>query len=276
MITSNKYPGLEVAVHVNDRPIQEYDDDDDENPPSNTVTKYIEAKSGAGFAVITTFKPPFSPPHGVMISLIVDGSPVTSRCCRQDELFGRVFNMHAVHRKIDGEWVMQKLHFSEIDIVKEAHAVAPNSTDVKHALISKGQITLLLHFVKDIKEIGSDEYWERNVELTPLDEIPEKALKGNALSHQAALAEKEPFAIFHFKYRSLASLKALGIVPRDEAMTVPLEDRPEEELTPDELRELVRRMRQREMQSNLIKKETTNRGSIEHEQITDDDEASAA
>lgn len=76
-----------------------------------------------------------------------------------------------------------------------------------------------------------------------------------------SLAEKEPFAIFHFKYRSLgqyrpfqythvltytpqASLKALGIVPRDEAMTVPLEDRPEEELTPDELRELVRRMRQ--------------------------------
>lgn len=44
----------------------------------------------------------------------------------------------------------------------------------------------MLHFVKDIKEIGSDEYWERNVELTPLDEIPEKALKGNALSHQAA------------------------------------------------------------------------------------------
>lgn len=70
--------------------------------------------------------------------------------------------------------------------MKEAHAVAPNSTDVKHALSSKGQITLLLHFVKDIKEIGSDEYWERNVELTPLDEIPEKALKGNALSHQAA------------------------------------------------------------------------------------------
>lgn len=33
-------------------------------------------------------------------------------------------------------------------------------------------------------------------------------------------------------------------MPRDEPITVPLEDRPEEELTPDELRELVRRMRQ--------------------------------
>lgn len=58
----------------------------------------------------TTFKPPFYPPHGVMISLIIDGSPVTSRCCRQDELFGRVFKMHALHQKIHGDWVTQKLH----------------------------------------------------------------------------------------------------------------------------------------------------------------------
>ena len=58
----------------------------------------------------TTFKPPFYPPHGVMISLSIDGSPVTSRCCRQDELFGRVFKMHALHQKIHGDWVTQKLH----------------------------------------------------------------------------------------------------------------------------------------------------------------------
>ncbi|KAJ5031808.1 hypothetical protein J3E74DRAFT_406510 [Bipolaris maydis] len=90
MVTSTKRPGLEVAIHVESRPLQEYDDGD-ENIPPNTVTKYIKAKSGAEFA---------------------------------------------------------------------------------------------------------------------------------------------------------ASLEALGIVPRDEPMTVPLEDRPEEELTPDELRELVRRMRQ--------------------------------
>ncbi|KAF5845681.1 hypothetical protein GGP41_009473 [Bipolaris sorokiniana] len=87
MVTSTKYPGLEVAVHVDDRPLQE-----------------------AEFAVTTTFKPPFYPPHGVMISLIIDGSPVTSRCCRQDELFGRVFKMHALHQKIHGDWVTQKLH----------------------------------------------------------------------------------------------------------------------------------------------------------------------
>ncbi|EUC46850.1 hypothetical protein COCMIDRAFT_4134 [Bipolaris oryzae ATCC 44560] len=294
MVTSTKYPGLEVAVHVDDEPLREYDDGD-EDPPLNTVTRYVEAKSGAEFAVITIFKPPFSPPHGVMISLIVDGSPVTSRCCRQDELFDRVFKMHAVHRKIHGEWVMQKLRFSELDIVEEAPGLAANVTDVRNALSSKGKITLLLHFVKNIREIGSDVYWERNVELTPLDEIPGEALKENALSHQAALtapersqsrsgqklrvyslAEKEPFATFHFKYRSLASLEALGVVPRDDSMTVALEERPEEDLTPDELRELVRRMRQREAQSNLIKRETADKGPIKHEEIADDEEATAA
>lgn len=41
-----------------------------------------------------------------------------------------------------------------------------------------------------------------------------------------------------------ASLKALRIVPPDESLSVPLEERPEEELNEEELRELLRRMRQ--------------------------------
>ncbi|KAJ6273333.1 hypothetical protein PSV08DRAFT_348339 [Bipolaris maydis] len=81
MVTSTKRPGLEVAIHVESRPLQEYDDGD-ENIPPNTVTKYIKAKSGAEFAVINTFKPPFSPLHGVMINPIVNDSPATSRFCR--------------------------------------------------------------------------------------------------------------------------------------------------------------------------------------------------
>ncbi|EMD97723.1 hypothetical protein COCC4DRAFT_63230 [Bipolaris maydis ATCC 48331] len=203
MVTSTKRPGLEVAIHVESRPLQEYDDGD-ENIPPNTVTKYIKAKSGAEFAVINTFKPPFSPLHGVMINPIVND-------------------------------------------MEEVNGLGPNPTDVKHALSSKGHIILLLHFVKDIREIRSNEYWERNFKLTPLDEIPKKALKGNALSHQIAYMQglNSPERSQSRSGQKLrASLEALGIVPRDEPMTVPLEDRPEEELTPDELRELVRRMRQ--------------------------------
>ena len=39
-----------------------------------------------------------------------------------------------------------------------------------------------------------------------------------------------------------AALRALGIIPR-EPTPVPLEERPEDELTPEELRELVRRFK---------------------------------
>lgn len=56
--------------------------------------------------------------------------------------------------------------------------------------------------------------------------------------------DDKPFATFHFKYRSLSALKALRIIsdPADVDLT-PLEDRPEDTLTPDELREALRRLR---------------------------------
>jgi hypothetical protein len=41
-----------------------------------------------------------------------------------------------------------------------------------------------------------------------------------------------------------ASLKALRLITVDETAPVPLEDRPEENLSPAEMRELLRRMRQ--------------------------------
>ncbi|KAH7564572.1 hypothetical protein BM1_01619 [Bipolaris maydis] len=239
MVTSTKRPGLEVVIHVESRPLQEYDDGD-ENIPPNTVTKYIKAKSGAEFAVITTFKPPFSPLHG-------------------DELFGRVSKMNAVHRKIHGEWVVQKIHgewvvqkihFSELDIVEEVNGLGPNPTDVKHALSSKGHITLLLHF----SDLRTD---------------PDRS------SECVVSRRKSHSQYFVSNTDLLASLEALGIVPRDEPMTVPLEDRPEEELTPDELRELVRRMRQKRKVISSRERETKFKGPIKHEQTADDEQATA-
>jgi hypothetical protein len=55
--------------------------------------------------------------------------------------------------------------------------------------------------------------------------------------------DKGPFATFHFKYRSLAALKALRIITEPEEQEGPLEDRPEETLSQAELREAVRRLR---------------------------------
>lgn len=51
-----------------------------------------------------------------------------------------------------------------------------------------------------------------------------------------------PLAVFVFRYRSMSALKAACIIPRTPT-PVPLEERPIDELTEDELRVLVRRQR---------------------------------
>jgi hypothetical protein len=53
---------------------------------------------------------------------------------------------------------------------------------------------------------------------------------------------KHPIAVFNFRYRSRDDLKAERILPRSPT-PVPLEDRPVEELTLEETRELLRRER---------------------------------
>jgi hypothetical protein len=84
-----------------------------------------------------------------------------------------------------------------------------------------------------------------------------------------------------------ASLKALRLITVDEANPVPLEDRPEEELSPAEMRALLRRMRQvctnhqlvatirlicgqREAENEIVKQETEARAPVKREQTPDD------
>ncbi|KAF2480113.1 hypothetical protein BDY17DRAFT_312998 [Neohortaea acidophila] len=126
---------------------------------------------------------------------------------------------------------------------------------------------------------------------TPLlaeDEVPEKNFKGRAISHQAKLSitkatlrqsrssnsapkvqrywvrlDTNPFASFVFKYRSRQALQQLHIVPRTPT-PVPLEERPIEELTSDEMRELLKRQREtdaRKASMARIKKEKRERQS---------------
>lgn len=49
-----------------------------------------------------------------------------------------------------------------------------------------------------------------------------------------------------------ASLRALRLIADDETPPIPLEDRPEEDLSPAELRELLRRVRQVCMQCDFL------------------------
>ncbi|KAK4895147.1 hypothetical protein LTR27_006753 [Elasticomyces elasticus] len=118
--------------------------------------------------------------------------------------------------------------------------------------------------------------------LVPNGQVSEKTLRGQALTHQATwvpllapyglsltnrsfgppvmfqaagnsggqptnreVRKGEVLATYVFKYRSLAALQALHIIPRTPS-PVPLEERPVEELSIEEMRELVTRQRAKE------------------------------
>lgn len=82
-------PGVEVAVTVNGLPLKEYTDHDQEEP-TNTVTRYIEAVSGTEFAInfkaaqSTVFKG-----DCLTAKVFMDGHKVSStllkqsRCCKR-------------------------------------------------------------------------------------------------------------------------------------------------------------------------------------------------
>jgi hypothetical protein len=56
---------------------------------------------------------------------------------------------------------------------------------LKQALNAKGCITVSFEFLRDLREVNIENKPQKRKELlTALYEIPEKALKGDALSHQ--------------------------------------------------------------------------------------------
>jgi len=71
---------IEVKVLVNGSAAQEYDGDDDESNGPNTVTKYIEALSGAEFEVHYEAKPSFRfPCQHLEFNISIDGKVLDNR-----------------------------------------------------------------------------------------------------------------------------------------------------------------------------------------------------
>ncbi|KER00547.1 hypothetical protein AUEXF2481DRAFT_142753 [Aureobasidium subglaciale EXF-2481] len=78
------------------------------------------------------------------------------------------------------------------------------------------------------------------------------------------LNDCEPFATFQFRYRSRRVLQILCLIPRSPS-PVPLEDRPEESLSREELLELLRRQKARQEEQITIKRE------LKRERVDDDE-----
>ena len=119
-------PGVEVEVIVNRsrQPLHEYEDNNSNTPPPpNTITKYIEAKSGAEFAIHLLFTYGYRYPVGHIEELIkLDGEPVESYIIIPADFF------HLFKHFVDGQCaqvgdyvVLQKFRFNQLSIGKSRH-----------------------------------------------------------------------------------------------------------------------------------------------------------
>jgi hypothetical protein len=88
MVAPRSCPGLNVEILVDDQPLQEYDDMEDDLGDPNTIIKYIEARSNAYFAVRVEMNYDFPFPAGDLeIRTTVDERHTDSRLIRADKLY---------------------------------------------------------------------------------------------------------------------------------------------------------------------------------------------
>ncbi|OJD40029.1 uncharacterized protein BKCO1_200017 [Diplodia corticola] len=273
MVVLERLPGLEVEVHVNGQPAAELESSDlpDEH---RQATRYIEAVSGAEFHVQWTFNAADFKYRNYAINGIVyvDGKYADGRIFRPDAVKHKdsfTVKMSGVWKKEKGRFVERPMMFSDIMMDEAGQSAAIKGLKEKLDLL--GEITVKLYRGRAIPSHGEGS----RKAFSTIDKVPERALKGRAVSHQASLGKarhsgawitwdfeyedyengkRHPFAIFTFRYRSRRALQAECIIPRTPT-PVPLEERPIEELTPEELRELVRRQREREAAQLVVKQE---------------------
>ncbi|KAH0006756.1 hypothetical protein KCU78_g12139, partial [Aureobasidium melanogenum] len=240
-------PGVEVTVVVDGKDLHEYQDADMEDD-EGTITKYIEAVDNANFAI--------------RIKVTKDA---TFHVSTTDVSAGS--DVFAVDGVQIGARRLRKLKFNTLETVTEHGYGLPRD----------------LERVKDLGKIQIEVNHETMIEQIPViyrkpdtgseGFISEKAIKGQAMTHSYSLDEEtyreddapswlvkpvmgfeNPAAIFVFHYRSKASLKELMIIPRTPS-PVPLEDRPINELSPEEMAELVLQLKAKVANTAAIKRE---------------------
>ncbi|KAF2801158.1 hypothetical protein K505DRAFT_412439 [Melanomma pulvis-pyrius CBS 109.77] len=276
MAVLDDIPGLAVAVIVKNFPVQEFNHDEEgEETSSNAITKYIEATSGEEFGVQMSFTRGFSAQHSVRVDVGLDGkwaeSYVYDQIAIDHPRHGVVYSIKSAREVEKGQYFERSFSFSEVNT---------DDSDVHRV---GGELKKTLNYIGNIKvtccwvdKTGRSHLARSMIsDIGNIGTIPEKALKGSSVSHQASLKERKPtdimemveasypygkipFATYIFKYRSKKALKSLLIIPRTPS-PVPLEERDVDDLSLEEMRELLQRQREREAATSVIKQEGVKR-----------------
>ena len=108
--------GLNVTICVNKKPLQEYADNDEEQLP-DTITKYIEAVSGAKFEVCAQYEPTFeskAPCSGAVFVTLLDGKMVENMPLEHSKHIGKLAYTYGSCSLKQGKWMLERFRFSEI------------------------------------------------------------------------------------------------------------------------------------------------------------------
>ncbi|KAI4841068.1 hypothetical protein E4T44_07866 [Aureobasidium sp. EXF-8845] len=279
-------PHVIVDILVDKNPLPEYlDEDDDESVSSKSITKYVECVSGSKFAIrINLGSLPLLPEGGnsVHAACLLDGQPMKGKVLHRPwKNNGGVFVRNTNRYKEGGSWKERDFMFADLVTTENGPSSKPNP-ELKHL----GTITIILHHSQAGQARASKaRNFSSQINNVRQERVHEKDLKGQAISSQIKLGEVrsigertvcnvtnlgDAFATFNFRYRSrsefsqrrytstiltlVEDLQALCLIPRTPS-PVPLENRPEESLTREELLEVFRKQKSRREELVAIKQE---------------------
>ncbi|KAF7194544.1 hypothetical protein HII31_04050 [Pseudocercospora fuligena] len=280
--------GLTVELTSAGQSLQEYEDED--STVGATASAYVEVDEGSNFVVRVTATQKIAP-------------SLEDRLRVQVNLDGKfaIAMVYSLHKNLHGEttWILEgRDKNTSRGVVMERFQFAhlqtndgPLGKEKVEAFKNLGEVKVTCTFVRQKGESYVVQDDSSRFESAFASNIPEKFLKGKAISSHATLGPqelrmgpplttvsvdypygKDPLATYIFKYRSRRDLQIEGIIPRSPSPT-PLEDRDPDDLNPDEARELIRRMRDREKEQASIKKEIKREKRDRSDTVNVDDES---
>ncbi|KAF3034954.1 hypothetical protein E8E11_004603 [Didymella keratinophila] len=207
------HPELSTTVFVNDELAEECPHDELESS-DRTITKYVEAISEAYFGINIIVPAKLFAQYSVWVKIRIDGEEVCTKLLRKHkhDQFGSVNDI----------------------FLKESSRV-PDSISPQQ-IADLGTISVLFYLVTDVVS-QPPRVRHSQVKLPSFASLPEKALEGSSVSHTVHLGpsqqgapsthslhcnyvdgKQHPFAVFHFKYRSMG--KSDTITPSTESLLV--------------------------------------------------------
>ncbi|KAK3622868.1 hypothetical protein LTR56_008978 [Elasticomyces elasticus] len=297
-------PGLDVTIDVNYEPLPEFDEHQADRSNSTACVKYVELVPGAEFGIATQLDPEIFPfaDKCIYVEWVVDGEHHNhiryhlDFCPIQPEI--RRVN-HGVVVGTPKGLVQYAMLFSELKIEEGEHdeslvsklqALGTITVKIRRSEVEHREFqprakptprNLVKKVTKSIETPPPEEPEPDPMPLLPTGQVPEKNLKGLAISHQTSLGpacplystrppshtlpdtgdpdeespppqpttrhvyRSEVLATYVFKYRSHKSLQQLHIVPRTPSPPppVPLEKRPLYTLSTKQMHELIQRQK---------------------------------